>query len=172
MRGVPQGGLGYGLLRYMSEEEEVREVLGGMTAEVSFNYHGQMEERREAGMAGIGAGVGRGDVGETGERVVKGVEEVREGLRGGGEEREHELEVVVWVRGGKMEIEWSYSEERQDEEEIRRVASEYMEELEEMMERVRREGVEDALSPSDFPLASLSQEELDGALDELEFEGI
>jgi non-ribosomal peptide synthase protein (TIGR01720 family) len=166
LRGVPQGGLGYGLLRYLSEEKELREGLGGAVAEVSFNYHGQLGERSGAGQAGV-AGAGEAAV-----RLVKSVAEVKEGLRGGSEEREHVLEVLVVVRGGVLELEWSYSAAMHKKETIRRVAQEYLQELEQMMAAVRAEAVADALSPSDFPLASLSQEELDRALDELEFEGI
>ena len=125
-------------------------------AEVSFNYHGQLGERSGAGAVGL----------------VKRVAEVKEGLRGGGEEREHVLEVVVVVRDGVLEMEWSYSAGMHKEETMRRLAQEYVAELEQMMEQVSAEEVADALSPSDFPLASLSQEELDGALNELEFEGI
>ena len=147
LRRVPQGGLGYGLLKYLSEEKEVREELAGAVAEVSFNYHGQLGERSGAGASGVG--------------VVKRVTEVKEGLRGGKEEREHVLEVVAVVRGGVLELEWSYSTGLHTEETIRRVAQQYASELAQMIETVKAEVVTDALSPSDFPLANISQEDLD-----------
>ena len=159
LRGVPQGGLGYGLLKYLSEDEEVREALGGPVPEVSFNYHGQVGERR-------------GTADTTAAGLVQHVAEVKEGLRGGCEEREHVLEVIAVVRGGVLEVEWSYSAALHKAETIRRVAQEYVAELEQMIAEVSAEVVADALSPSDFPLADLSQEELDGALNELEYEGI
>ena len=153
LRGVPQGGLGYGLLRYLSEDEVVQAELAGAVAEVSFNYHGQLGERSEAGDASTG--------------VVQRVAEVKDGLRGGREEREHVLEVVVVVRGGVLEMEWSYSAGMHKAETMRRLAQEYVTELEQMMEEVSAEVVADALSPSDFPLANISQEDLDKFLAKL-----
>ena len=93
--------------------------------------------------------------------------EVREGLRGGGEQREHVLEVVVVMREGVLELEWSYSAGLHKEETIRRVAQEYVAELEQMIAEVSAEVVTDALSPSDFPLAKISQEDLDKFLAKL-----
>jgi non-ribosomal peptide synthase protein (TIGR01720 family) len=149
LRSVPQDGLGYGLLRYLSKEAEVRAEIAGAVAEVSFNYHGQLGERSGGG------------------RLVQRVQEVKAGLRDGSEEREHVVEVVVVVRGEVLEVEWSYSAGMNKAETIRRVAQEYVAELEEMMEEVSAEVVTDALSPSDFPLANISQEDLDKFLAKL-----
>ena len=132
----------------------MREALGGPVPEVSFNYHGQVGERR-----------GAGDTTAAG--LVQQVAEVKEGLRGGGEEREHVLEVIAVVRGGVLEVEWSYSAALHKAETIRRVAQEYVAELEQMIAEVGAEVVADALSPSDFPLAKISQEDLDKFLAKL-----
>jgi non-ribosomal peptide synthase protein (TIGR01720 family) len=73
----------------------------------------------------------------------------------------------VVVRGGVLEMEWSYSAGMHKAETMRRLAQEYVTELEQMMEEVSAEVVTDALSPSDFPLANISQEELDKFLAKL-----
>src|ERR1044072_3367042 len=49
-REVPSGGMGYGVLKYLSKDEEVRRVMESVPeAEISFNYLGQhgsaIEER-------------------------------------------------------------------------------------------------------------------------------
>ena len=44
LRGVPGRGLGYGVLRYLHSDDEVRRALGAARAEVSFNYLGQLDQ--------------------------------------------------------------------------------------------------------------------------------
>jgi non-ribosomal peptide synthase protein (TIGR01720 family) len=45
LRGIPQRGLGYGLLRYVrGAEEEQEQWRGASAAQVSFNYLGQVDQ--------------------------------------------------------------------------------------------------------------------------------
>ena len=45
LRGIPQRGIGYGLLRYMrGTEEEQKTLQGASAAQVSFNYLGQVDQ--------------------------------------------------------------------------------------------------------------------------------
>ena len=51
LRAVPQRGIGYGLLRYLSGDEELRQRLGGLPgAGVCFNYLGQVDRGLPAGV--------------------------------------------------------------------------------------------------------------------------
>ena len=45
LRQIPHRGIGYGLLRYVSEGGKVRDQLGdGLDPEVAFNYLGQFDQ--------------------------------------------------------------------------------------------------------------------------------
>src|SRR5205085_2616916 len=43
LRQVPQHGIGYGVLRYLAEEDVRQQLVGLPEAQVSFNYHGHFE---------------------------------------------------------------------------------------------------------------------------------
>ena len=47
LRAVPHHGIGYGVLRYLSADRELREALAAQSEpEISFNYLGQFDEER------------------------------------------------------------------------------------------------------------------------------
>lgn len=46
LRRVPNRGIGYGLLRYLCDDEEVRRRISALPqAEVNFNYLGQLDQQ-------------------------------------------------------------------------------------------------------------------------------
>ena len=149
MRRIPRRGIGYGVMRYLSEEEEVREAAMGMgEGEVSFNYLGQVD----------------GVIGERG-RWRKGEESVGEEVEGGSRRR-YEVEVNAVVEGGMLEVEWSYSGRRMGRERMERMGERYVKAMRGLIEHcVRGEG--GGYTPSDFPHADLSQQELDDFLSEI-----
>ena len=143
LRGVPGGGIGYGLTRHMVSEAEGR--VGARReeeAEVSFNYLGQMDQ-----MLGEGS------------RMEVAEESVGEG-RDRREERNSLIEVNGAVRGGRLRMRVSYSEQVHEERSIRELAESYKRELEWLIEGGEEQEAE-AFTPSDFPMAHLTQEELD-----------
>jgi amino acid adenylation domain-containing protein/non-ribosomal peptide synthase protein (TIGR01720 family) len=142
-RSVPQRGIGYGLLRYLSDDTEVRRRLAEQPqAEVSFNYLGQVEQGMSKGLgweiATESAGPSRSERGQ----------------------RWHRLEVEALVTGGRLNIGWRYSESLHNQETIARLAEEYSEELRRLIEHCRSEEA-GGFTPSDFPLAKLDQGVLD-----------
>ncbi|WP_166226424.1 condensation domain-containing protein, partial [Pseudomonas atagonensis] len=65
------------------------------------------------------------------------------------------------VYGGELSVGWTFSEERFDSATIEALARDYADELAALIDHCLTPGVE-GLTPSDFPLAGLSQAQLDG----------
>ena len=141
LRGVPERGLGYGLLKYVSGEAD-QQRLREVRAEVAFNYLGQLdnvvsEERMFRG--------GQESSGESHSRRGK---------------RSHALIINASVQGGELVLGWSYSRKVHARETIERVANEQVARLRQVIEHCREEE-SGGYTPSDFPLARLSQRQLD-----------
>jgi amino acid adenylation domain-containing protein/non-ribosomal peptide synthase protein (TIGR01720 family) len=151
LRSIPRGGIGYGVLRHLSEEPAVREQLkAGRRTEVSFNYLGQLDQVLDASSLFAGA---------------------RE--RGGPQQSErgrhpYTIEVAAAVLRGELQVSWTYSEQLHARETIERVAADYVNALRELIEHCLSDDA-GGFTPSDFPLVQLNQEALDSALGEIEF---
>jgi non-ribosomal peptide synthase protein (TIGR01720 family) len=142
VRGIPRSGQGFGILKYLSEDGEIRGEMSGIPGgEISFNYLGQFD--RVIGSGG----------------VIAGADESAGEAQSGENEQTHLLTINGLVRGGSLEVIWGYSERRYREETIERLAESYMRCLGEIVEHCRKPGSR-GLTPSDFPLAGLSEEKL------------
>lgn len=152
MRGVPKRGIGYGVLRYLSRDEEtakrMRSVAGG---EVSFNYLGQLD-RVLGGRMGF----------EASEESVGWSSSARN-------KRGHLVEISGMVRGGRLEVEWRYGEEVHRRESIESVARKFKETLSRLIEHSKEAGA-GAYTASDFPMAGLGEEELRRALGGIDYQ--
>jgi non-ribosomal peptide synthase protein (TIGR01720 family) len=143
LRRVPRRGLGYGLLRYVSGDEATRgrlAALGG--GRVVFNYLGQL------------------DGAVSGGSMFRGARESAGASRWGGGERTHVLSINASVAGGRLAVSWGYGKGLHRRETIERAAGWMAEELRALIKHCREEGA-GGFTPSDFPEAALSQEELD-----------
>ncbi|MGB8508028.1 MAG: condensation domain-containing protein, partial [Pyrinomonadaceae bacterium] len=162
LRAVPGRGMGYGLLRYVREAEELKEGRGseeggekraeelgeGGRAEVSFNYLGQFDQ--VLGEEGLWqAGAGRAGA-----------------VRGAGERRGRLIDINGSVAGGRLEVRWTYGEGVHRRETIERLGEWFAEALREVVRHCREEGA-GGYTPSDFPEANLNQTELDELLSQL-----
>ncbi|HSP79666.1 MAG TPA: condensation domain-containing protein, partial [Myxococcaceae bacterium] len=135
LRAVPHRGLGYGLLRYLREEGALRV---GQPAQVAFNYLGQFDGTASSlslfGPAPEPSGPAQGEGGA----------------------RTHLLEVGGLVLGGRLKLEWTYSEHLHQRATIEALAQECVSVLRRL---VSRSEPADMLryTPADFPLAGLEQ---------------
>jgi non-ribosomal peptide synthase protein (TIGR01720 family) len=143
LRRIPQRGIGYGVLRYgAGRGEEGRR--GGWekvkSGEISFNYLGQLDQVLEGSklLGGAEEGSGEGKARENRRRYV--------------------LEVSGRTVGGKLRMEWSYSERLHRRDTVEKVASRYVESLRELIRHCRQTQA-GGYTPSDFPLANLEQDE-------------
>jgi amino acid adenylation domain-containing protein/non-ribosomal peptide synthase protein (TIGR01720 family)/FkbM family methyltransferase len=149
LRRVPQRGLDYGVLRYLSDDEELAAALARMPQpEVSFNYLGQLDQL----MPGLGpfapARESSGPV--RSERAL----------------RRHSIEVNCWVADGRLETVWRYGASRHRRDTIEALARGYVRALSEIVEHCLSPGA-GGYSASDFEEFGWSQEDLDDILSKI-----
>jgi non-ribosomal peptide synthase protein (TIGR01720 family) len=149
LRAIPRRGVGYGLLRYLREADELTEQLNRHpAAQILFNYLGQLDDATAQDSPFAPA---RESSGPT--RSADGA-------------RRYLLEVTGSVEGGELHMVWTYSGVMYERATIERVAEEYLRALRELVARSRAgEGV--GLTAADFPKAKLKQEHLDKLLTKL-----
>ncbi|MEU4743082.1 amino acid adenylation domain-containing protein [Actinosynnema sp. NPDC023658] len=133
LRAVPHRGLSFGAL-------DVGRPGGGPLPPVSFNYHGRFDV--------VDGGFYRARRDDVGEDLAD------------DETRTHLLDVTGLVEGGELELSWQYSEHVHDEETVRRLAERTLDGLREIVAHCAQPGV-GGRTPSDFPLAALTQEQVD-----------
>ncbi|MGH8773229.1 MAG: condensation domain-containing protein, partial [Burkholderiales bacterium] len=142
LRAIPQGGIGYGVLRYGRPDPEVRTALDALPpAEVSFNYLGQwdpmLSDAALFGPARESSGPPHSPLGR----------------------RPHLLEVNGWVAEGRLHLEWSYSQRVHRRATVERLAQGFLEALEALIGHCRSPEA-GGFTPSDFPLARLETQTL------------
>ena len=137
MRAVPKRGIGFGLLRYACSDPEIRRNLSAMPQpRISFNYLGQTDAILR------GAKLFRPASHDTGPQSSP------------RQQRRHELAVDVLVRDGKLQFNWTYSENRHLPETIDRLGREVIESLRAIIRHCAGPDA-GAFTPADFPLAKL-----------------
>ncbi|MGE7955443.1 non-ribosomal peptide synthase/polyketide synthase [Pseudomonas sp. NPDC089530] len=142
LRAVPDKGLGYGLLRYLGAAGG-RELLQALPApRITFNYLGQFDRQFDDTALWVPAA----------ERS--------------GRAQDPEAPLANWltlegqVYGGELALQWGFSREMFDDATVQRLADAYVAELQGLIEHCCSVPAGQA-TPSDFPLASLSQEQLE-----------
>ncbi|MDQ1558187.1 MAG: hypothetical protein QOD32_1247 [Pyrinomonadaceae bacterium] len=142
LRAVPRKGLGYGLLKYVGQAEELR----GASAEVSFNYLGQWD----ANLGGL----------------FGGAKESAGASQWEGEERSHLIGVNGSVSGARLRMVWTYSRDLHKAETMERVAALFRRTVEQVVAACSDQ--RSAPVAADFPLAKLDDKRLKGVLARLE----
>ncbi|WP_134929006.1 non-ribosomal peptide synthetase, partial [Pseudomonas protegens] len=143
LRAVPHKGLGYGVLRYLADDA-CREALAALPlAPVTFNYLGQFDQSfgADALLRPLDESVGPAHAPEA--------------------PLPNEMSIDSQVYGGELVLRWTYSGERFDAELIGELADAYLGELQSLIAHCLRDDA-GGLTPSDFPLARLTQAQLDG----------
>ncbi|RCL20454.1 non-ribosomal peptide synthetase, partial [Pseudomonas sp. AFG_SD02_1510_Pfu_092] len=143
LRAVPDKGLGYGVLRYLGDHAS-REALAGLPeGQIVFNYLGQF------------------DASFDGEASLFSPARESDGPR---QDAEAPLPALLTINGqvyaGELRLEWTFSEDVHRRETIERLAQAYQQALGAIIEHCCGAGPR-GLTPSDFPLASLTQAQLD-----------
>jgi amino acid adenylation domain-containing protein/non-ribosomal peptide synthase protein (TIGR01720 family) len=143
LRAVPLRGIGYGVLRYLGRDAAVRAALAAQPEpEIGFNYLGQFDQ-------GTGAAERlRFAAGRLGPSTA--LENRRTAL----------LDVTGRVAGGVLQLEWTYDRGAHRRETVERVAALYLQALRALIAHCRQEGA-GGCTPSDFPLAGLTQAQVD-----------
>ncbi len=143
LRAVPGKGIGYGLLRYLGSMEAKRVLEGLPMGAIVFNYLGQFDQSFDA----------------EGALFVPSKESSGAGL-----DENAPMDGLLNLNGrvfeGELSLDWGFSRELFDARTIERLASEYAEELRALVEHCCEPGRR-GLTPSDVPLARLTQSQLD-----------
>ncbi|GLV53939.1 hypothetical protein KDH_07900 [Dictyobacter sp. S3.2.2.5] len=154
LRQVPRSGIGYGALRYLYQPdrklptdqvaalEQLRTLPG---AQISFNYLGQFDQVVQAD----------GIFGEAPES--SGMSQHENNLRA------HLIDITASIMDGRFSIDWAYSSSHYQAQTIEHLANNFVQRIRQIIvlcQDVRNYGY----TPSDFPLASMTQEQIDRLL--------
>ena len=151
VRQTPNGGLGYGVLRYMSGDSEVMNSLDALPqAGVIFNHMGQFDHV-------IGESAPFVPATESGGRTHS--------MR---RTRDHLLEINGGVSDGRLQIFWTFSENVYQRTTVENVALQFIEELKSLIVHCLSPSA-GAYTPSDFPQAKLNDEKLNRILETVRF---
>ena len=142
LRSVPDKGVGYGLLRYLAGDEMGAQLARLATPRILFNYLGQFDRQfDEAALfdpAAQSAGVAQDENAPLA----------------------NWLSIEGQVYGGELSLQWTYSHEMFDDATVQALVDDYQRELSALITHcVNCE--QGGITPSDFPLAQLTQAQLD-----------
>ena len=142
LRRVPRNGVGFGLLRYLGAPEIAAALAALPRAEVTFNYLGQLDTALPRTSPFMPA---RESAGPSASPRTQ---------------RDHLLEVVGEVAGGRLRLEWIYGERVHFRSTIERLAGLFLAELRGLITHCLSPEA-GGRTPSDFPLAGLTQAQID-----------
>jgi amino acid adenylation domain-containing protein/non-ribosomal peptide synthase protein (TIGR01720 family) len=153
IRRIPNHGLGYGVLRYLSPDEAVKDRLRSLPeSRVLFNYLGQVGhvQRVDDGWSAAPETIGS----SRGPRFI----------------RSHSIEINAEVNDAELRIDWLYNPAIHSPSTVQSLAAAFLNALRRLIQHclpVRR-----SLTPSDVPQAGLGQESLDLLLSRLDPENV
>ncbi|ARB30719.1 non-ribosomal peptide synthetase [Pseudomonas tolaasii] len=142
LRGVPHKGLGYGVLRYLADDPTRQTLQALPQAPITFNYLGQFDQS-------FGA-----------DALFHPLDESAGLAHDPDAPLPNVLSVDGQVYGGELVLRWTFSRERHDQQTIVALAEAYLAELQSLIVHCLT-GEAGGLTPSDFPLARLTQPQLD-----------
>ena len=146
LRGIPNRGIGYGILRYLCEDSKVKQQLETIPRpEISFNYLGQFDQIQS----------------QTGWKFAQESTGPNQSDR---QTREHLMNINGRVVEGELQINWTYSKNVHTQGTVENLAQSYVQAIRSIIQHCQSE---DAFgyTPSDFPDAQLNQSELDELLE-------
>ncbi|MCU7244372.1 MAG: amino acid adenylation domain-containing protein [Microcystis aeruginosa WS75] len=150
LRAIPHKGIDYGILRYLSDEADIKSQLAEIPArEVLFNYLGQFEQGR----------LQKGDW-----KLADESKGPNHSLKG---HRSHLLEITARVIEGQLQVNWTYSDLIYERSTVEYLGRGYKEALLKLIEHCLSPDA-GGYTPSDFPVAQLNQQELDDILAEID----
>jgi non-ribosomal peptide synthase protein (TIGR01720 family) len=142
LRRMPGRGIGYGLLRWMSgDAEAVRQFSQLPEPEVGFNYLGQFAGAESSDEDAFPIGPSRSPH----------------------DHRPWLIEINGSVAGGRLTLDWTYSENLHARKTIESLAADYLSTLRELIAHCVTPGA-GGYTPSDFARARVSQRDLDTLL--------
>ncbi|MEH2220692.1 MAG: amino acid adenylation domain-containing protein [Nostoc sp.] len=150
LRRIPNRGIGYGILRYLSQNAEIQKKLQEIArSQICFNYLGQLDQVLSSN---IWQKFAQENTGQGLSPLAK---------------RSYLLDVVGSVVAGKLQMTWFYNRNVHRRATIEGLANEYNSVLRSLIAHCQSsEG--GGYTPTDFPLVDLSQEDLDDLLSKID----
>ncbi|HEX6293281.1 MAG TPA: condensation domain-containing protein, partial [Herpetosiphonaceae bacterium] len=149
LRAIPNHGIGYGLLRYLSQDTDVAARLRELPQpQISFNYLGQF------------------DAVLAQSALFRPASESIGPARSPSGRRSHLLEINAHIANEQLHVVWTYSERVHRRATVERFAHMFLAAMEAIVAHCQSPDA-GGYTPSDFPEADLSQTELDELLTEL-----
>ncbi|HEY1016648.1 MAG TPA: condensation domain-containing protein, partial [Herpetosiphonaceae bacterium] len=141
LRRIPQRGIGHGMLRYLGKEAARAALAGAARPEISFNYLGQFAQASQAGVwQPVQRSAGRG--------------------RHPDAQRRYLIDIDAAIENDQLEATFSYGPALHDAATIERFGAAFMTSLRMIIEHCASPDA-GGCTPSDFPLARISQRQLD-----------
>ena len=142
LRAIPNKGIGYGLLKYLSDVPDIKKILN-QSPQIIFNYLGVRHNTFE-------------QLGTTFDFQL-------EGSRSSLSERTYGLEINAFISDKKLCMNWVYSADVYEESILTELVNGFSTKLKELIDHCSN--VEKgSYTPSDFPEAELSQDDLDSLM--------
>ncbi|MDZ8228270.1 condensation domain-containing protein, partial [Nostoc sp. ChiVER01] len=149
LRSIPNRGIGYGVLRYLSDKTENGELWSTLPQpEVLFNYLGQLDQTFSKSS------------------LFKFIPESSGLASSPQNQRSVLLEINSFVINGQLQFDLTYSEKIHQRSSIERLAQEFVKALQAIATHCQSPEVK-GYTPSDFPEANLNQKDLDQFLAKL-----
>src|SRR5215213_7721834 len=146
LRRVPNRGLGYGVLRYLKSDAT---PLKAISAQVSFNYLGQVDQIMEQG------------------ELFSGASESPGAMQSEHGQRPYLLEFTLAIVKGSLQVQCTYSVNHHTRQTIERLTEAYLDELRKLIKHCQSSDAH-GFTASDFSLSDFDNAELDQILSEVE----
>ncbi|MBX2876157.1 MAG: amino acid adenylation domain-containing protein [Saprospiraceae bacterium] len=147
LRRVPNGGLGYGVLRYLTPVDSPLR-LPDQKPDIVFNYLGHQDLPSNSWL-------------QNGRALM-------EGMRHGSSERYYALEVNASVKEGQLVFYWTYSQDFFRKSTVEDLIQAFQQAITAIIGHCTQGDI-DEYTPSDFPDAEISQDDLDNLLGQITF---
>ncbi|MEA5513962.1 non-ribosomal peptide synthetase [Nodularia sp. UHCC 0506] len=150
LRRIPQKGIGYGVLRYLSTNKNLSQTLQALPqSAISFNYLGQIDLFSSQGWI---LGLGKESTGLSSHPLNS---------------RPYILNINAWITQSQLQIQWRYSHNLHDKATIEYLAQEFIKTLQALIQHCQL-AENGGYTPSDFAGARLNQQQLDKFLNKLQ----
>jgi amino acid adenylation domain-containing protein/non-ribosomal peptide synthase protein (TIGR01720 family) len=151
LRSVPNRGIGYGILRYLSQNKENYALFNSLPqAEISFNYLGQFDQViPESSLFKFANQSGNYNKSQR-------------------NHRSYLLDIYGGIESGKLQFNWTYSQNLHHLSTIENLAQGFIANLRSLIHHCQSPDV-GGFTPSDFPLAQLDQTQLDTLFGQVAF---
>lgn len=149
LRRIPHNGIEYGILKYLCEEyDEVQKLRDAAASHLVFNYMGQQDRILDDD------GFFQYAAADTGANINH------------RNPRQHAWEINCQVKGGRFQIAWTFSLHQYHAATIQKFAQRFIQRLQALIVHCC-DKANFGYSPSDFPLARLTQDQIDNTLNKI-----